>query len=319
MASTNSTTNLQLSQFGADDTPKWLQDYNGDMAKIDAFAGQKGQASGLASLDSSGKLAQMPTAAEVGAVASTEKAQPNGVATLDANGNLAQNLSSSKSVTANGVTNNGALYQNGMMYIKRNGDVDHYGFISTPEEGTGENGLAFNAKTDDTWGDGLYFVVQTATNQTVFYPGISNRIPLGLQTKVWKTGYFGSTISQSDLKLKDNIVPIDNAKAFIMALNPIAYKMKDGDTGRIHMGFGAQEVAQAAKDTDMGDLSLYQAVEVDENGHEQYYTPEAKEENLSWGLNYNELIAPLVAVVQQQEQRIQALENKIKQLTEVSA
>ena len=56
MASTNSTTNLQLSQFGADDTPKWRQDYNGDMAKIDAFAGQKGQASGLASLDSSGKL-----------------------------------------------------------------------------------------------------------------------------------------------------------------------------------------------------------------------------------------------------------------------
>lgn len=68
MASTNSTTNLQLSQFGADDTPKWLQDYNGDMAKIDAFAGQKGQVGGLASLDSSGKLAQMPTAAEVGAV-----------------------------------------------------------------------------------------------------------------------------------------------------------------------------------------------------------------------------------------------------------
>lgn len=105
MASTNSTTNLQLSQFGADDTPKWLQDYNGDMAKIDAFAGQKGQASGLASLDSSGKLAQMPTAAEVGAVASTEKAQPNGVATLDANGKLVQ-----MAATETGVSN-GMYYQ----------------------------------------------------------------------------------------------------------------------------------------------------------------------------------------------------------------
>lgn len=38
MASTNSTTNLQLSQFAPDDTPKWLQDYNGDMRKIDQFA-----------------------------------------------------------------------------------------------------------------------------------------------------------------------------------------------------------------------------------------------------------------------------------------
>ena len=34
MASTNSTTNLQLSQFSPDDTPKWLQDYNGDMRKL---------------------------------------------------------------------------------------------------------------------------------------------------------------------------------------------------------------------------------------------------------------------------------------------
>lgn len=385
------------------DTQAYL---DGLHAQSKALEDSKAQPGGIATLNSSGKLAQMPTAADVGAVptsrtvnghALTEDvtltsediferyivvpdgtdfntllqpgiyAQPANANTpnntnmpenvaftmivMKAGGNLKQIWQifytfdpvkcyirtidlwqdpgrygpwlsmhvSGQSVSASGITNNGALYQNGMMYIKRNGDVDHYGFISTPEEGTGENGLAFNAKTDDTWGDGLYFVVQTATNQTVFYPGISNRIPLGLQTKVWKTGYFGSTISQSDLKLKDNIVPIDNAKAFIMALNPIAYKMTDGDTGRIHMGFGAQEVAQAAKDTDMGDLSLYQAVEVDENGHEQYYTPEAKEENLSWGLNYNELIAPLVAVVQQQEQRIQALENKIKQLTEVSA
>ena len=358
MASTNSTTNLQLSQFVGSDTPKWLQDYNGDMAKIDAFAGQKGQASGLASLDSSGKLAQMPTAAdvaavpttrkinnkvlssditltaadvgarpdtwtptaaEVGAVASTEKAQPNGVATLDASGNLAQNLSSSKSITANGVTNNGALTQNDIIYVRRLAGLSHYGFISAPEEDSGYNGLILNAKSDEAWGGEVWVAINASTGETTLCPGLNNSIPLGLQTRVWKTGYFGSTISQSDLKLKDNIVPIDNAKAFIMALNPIAYKMKDGDTGRIHMGFGAQEVAQAAKDTDMGDLSLYQAVEVDENGHEQYYTPEAKEENLSWGLNYNELIAPLVAVVQQQEQRIQALENKIKQLTEVSA
>ena len=36
MASTNKTSNLQLSQFIATDTPTWLVDYNGDMEKIDA-------------------------------------------------------------------------------------------------------------------------------------------------------------------------------------------------------------------------------------------------------------------------------------------
>lgn len=36
MASTNKTSNLELSQFIATDTPTWLVDYNGDMEKIDA-------------------------------------------------------------------------------------------------------------------------------------------------------------------------------------------------------------------------------------------------------------------------------------------
>ena len=35
MPSTNKTTNLQLSQFGSADMPKWLQDYNSDMDAID--------------------------------------------------------------------------------------------------------------------------------------------------------------------------------------------------------------------------------------------------------------------------------------------
>lgn len=36
MGATNSTLNYQLSQFIATDKPAWLQDYNGDMEKIDA-------------------------------------------------------------------------------------------------------------------------------------------------------------------------------------------------------------------------------------------------------------------------------------------
>ena len=39
MGSTNKTTNIELSQFLGSDSPKWLTDYNGDMQKIDTFAG----------------------------------------------------------------------------------------------------------------------------------------------------------------------------------------------------------------------------------------------------------------------------------------
>lgn len=36
MAATSHTSNYNLSQFGPNDRPTWLVDYNGDMAKIDA-------------------------------------------------------------------------------------------------------------------------------------------------------------------------------------------------------------------------------------------------------------------------------------------
>lgn len=39
MASTNQTSNLELSQFIGSDSPKWLTDYNSDMEKIDAGYG----------------------------------------------------------------------------------------------------------------------------------------------------------------------------------------------------------------------------------------------------------------------------------------
>ena len=114
------------------------------------------------------------------------------------------------------------------------------------------------------------------------------------------------------MKDKENIREISGAKAFIMALKPIAYTLKDGDSGRVHMGFGAQEVAQAAAQNSMGDLALYQAARVEKDGQETYYSPEAPDEDLRWGLNYHEFLAPLIALVQEQEKRIQALESKLK-------
>ena len=134
---------------------------------------------------------------------------------------------------------------------------------------------------------------------------------LGTTSMRWNTGFFTNTITQSDLKDKENIREIPGAKAFIMALKPIAYTLKDGDTGRTHMGFGAQEVAQAAAQNSMGDLALYQAAVVEENGTESYFRSDVSDEQLCWGLNYPEFIAPLVALVQEQEERISELEENI--------
>lgn len=137
---------------------------------------------------------------------------------------------------------------------------------------------------------------------------------LGTTTARWNTGFFTNTITQSDLKDKKNIKSIENAKKFIMDLKPISYILKDGDTGRIHMGFGAQEVAQNAAKNNMGNLSLYQASVIDKEGKEFYYSAEAEEEQLRWGLNYHEFIAPMVAVIQEQEKTIEELKIKINEL-----
>lgn len=72
MASTNKTTTLQLTQYVGSDTINLITDYNADMLKIDNFAAQKAQANGLATLNASGKLVQMPTISDIGAVSTTD-------------------------------------------------------------------------------------------------------------------------------------------------------------------------------------------------------------------------------------------------------
>lgn len=174
------------------------------------------------------------------------------------------------------------------------------------------------ANADGSQGNSMNFLKESKNSEgrTVLRCSVNGGAYLGTTSYRWNTGFFTNTITQSDVKDKENITAIPNAKAFIMALEPIAYTLKDGDGGRIHMGFAAQKVAQAARENQMGDLSLYQAAVIGEDGTETYYTPDAPEEQLSWGLNYHEFIAPLVALVQEQEARIAALEAQVAALKE---
>ena len=103
----------------------------------------------------------------------------------------------------------------------------------------------------------------------------------------------GGAVFSSDKRKKKNIKQLvtDKAKAFIMALKPKEFKFKDGTSNRKHHGFIAQEVKEAMND----DWGLY---------------VEDKETDFI-GLRYDEIIADLVAVVQDQEKRIEALERMV--------
>lgn len=105
----------------------------------------------------------------------------------------------------------------------------------------------------------------------------------------------GGLVFVSDKRKKRNIkdLAIEKAKSFIMALKPKSFKFTEdiSTSNRYHHGFIAQEVKEAMHD-DWG----------------VYVYDEKRDFN---GLRYDELIADMVAVIQDQEKRIEALERAI--------
>ena len=98
MASTNKTTNYELSQFIGTDKPAWLTDYNGDMGKIDtaiknaADAATVADGKGDTANTNIGTLANLTTTAKTNLVAAINE--------VDSNADTAQNTATSAADTA---------------------------------------------------------------------------------------------------------------------------------------------------------------------------------------------------------------------------
>lgn len=179
-----------------------------------------------------------------------------------------------------------------------------------------------------------FFREQSSDKRTILRGATNGAIYLGTGSFRYNTAFFTNAITASDLKEKEVIEDFDfKIEDFIMGLNPIAYRRTgDNDTGRrIHMGFGAQDVSSLLKDISIGNMSLVQACVVDEetvtktdeSGTEYtevqkverpYYGEEIDDSKLSWGLNYNEFIAPLVLFVQKQQREIEKLKARCEVL-----
>lgn len=142
------------------------------------------------------------------------------------------------------------------------------------------------------------FWVNSLTNPSdicaTIYGGASFRQVCYFQGNVYNSG--GGVVFVSDQRKKKNIkdLAIEKAKSFIMALKPREFKFKKGisTSNRKHHGFIAQEVQEAM--------------------HEDWGVYINDKEKDFIGLRYDELIADMVAVIQDQEKRIQALERKLE-------
>lgn len=167
-------------------------------------------------------------------------------------------------------------------------------------------------------------------------PEQTSMLDLGRPNNRWTTLYISSpSISTSDRTLKKDIIPADAIKMlqFIMHLQAVSYKFLDGTSGRTHYGFIAQDVEQALAECGMTDMEFaafikspkYETIQVftDEYLDEETFeiVPASMHEEsvlvpneYIYGLRYEEFIAPIISVVQEQAKKAASMEERLSLL-----
>ena len=175
--------------------------------------------------------------------------------------------------------------------------------------------LYFNGTTELEYG-----VWMGVSGTWYVYPLKDAGIRLGHSSYRWGQIYSSSSsISTSDRKEKKDIVPLDEtAKDFIMALNPVSYKMINGETGRTHYGMIAQDVEEELEDLGMTAMDFAgfckdqkEQPYIDSNGDRKSMPVQGE---YVYGLRYEEFIAPMIKTIQMQQQEIDELKSELAEI-----
>ena len=165
-------------------------------------------------------------------------------------------------------------------------------------------------------------------------PIVNGKMALGSPNRKWTQVYANSaTINTSDRNEKKDIEILNDelSERFLMSLNPVSYKLINGESGRTHYGFIAQDVedtlnslgltamdfAGFCKDQKTRDVETVRYTEdgyeiIDEDGNvETNIHQEPIPNEYSYGLRYEEFIPLCVKMIQMQQLRIEELERKV--------
>lgn len=153
---------------------------------------------------------------------------------------------------------------------------------------------------------GYYHALEWASGVQIS-PDMNAAVSIGTSQKQLKNLYAqnvynNGTAVTSDKRKKKSIKSL--AKKYIdmfWKLRPVSFKYKDGESGRLHTGYIAQEVEQAAADAGLTDKELA-AVVIDEEGN--------------YSLRYNELVAIQHGAILELKNEIEALKKEIAILKE---
>ena len=182
---------------------------------------------------------------------------------------------------------------------------------ATLSSGDGITGTSYNGSTARTWsltditaGDAtvgaLKYNGTTAVNgqlngSTNITTGTTRLNYNGILYAVGLRYGASGNSSYSDERLKKYIKDIEKAPDLIYALQPRMYKLRSklGGINEYHYGFIAQEVVKVLESTG-----------IEKTAFLQY----PREEDEFFGIDYTQLIAPLIATVQELNTRLKALE-----------
>lgn len=193
--------------------------------------------------------------------------------------------------------------------LDRNEDVS--GSISIQPASTSDEAIRFESEGGmalDAMGGTLYLesrgriMLNPGTEvecQGDFLPGRDDRFPLGASSARWTDVYaVNGTIQTSDANQKNSIEPLPAQYVTMLdQITPKRYKLNDGQSGRYHVGFIAQDVEAAMAAAGITDMEFAGWIkDMDADGNEVYM------------LRYNEFMAILLAKVKELEQKLTILE-----------
>ena len=142
-------------------------------------------------------------------------------------------------------------------------------------------------------------------NSNNIYPDTTNTVSLGTSSRQYKNIYgqniyVNGTAVSSDRRVKDDIKTLEEKHiAFFKALRPVQFKYKEGDSGRTHTGFIAQEVEEAVEEAGMTSQDMAVVIK---DPSDRYY------------LRYEEIISVQTKVIQDLMAKVESLEARITKL-----
>lgn len=158
-----------------------------------------------------------------------------------------------------------------------------------------------------------------------FSPTANNTVSCGTSTNKWSSVYaVKGTIQTSDRNLKKDINTLDvKYEQLHEKLIPVSYGLDYPDSDRIHLGFTSQDVKEAMDEVGLTDLDfagfckdIKQEMN-EETGEMETVLDENGDPEYSYSLRYTEFIALNTHMIQKQQKRIDELENKVAELTDL--